>query len=488
MSASIWYPGLPIPAGRDFVSVKEYGAIGDGVTNDRAAIVAAFANHKNIFFPEGTYWMGEFSSSDRIIDLTTAGDDITINTGGNVELTCTSTTNVNPVFFYLRSNNRFKMQQMRFRDLNYSRTNSRGGIAITMDAAGADWGGVDVDAIYAFNCYSGIVIATKSTTRVRGVHIGVLSTIQCNRGYNGQDQGDNIVIDLLYAEQCERAVFIYGISGFHANVFVRNNYGTTGVVNISRAVGGYNTDDVCIKYIARENTVDIYHVMINHIDLLGGEISNIRVDVDIRGAVAYDAVRIVNYTGSGGSETGAASSNLVYDIDIKGSVDSNARPITVVAAYASKRSLKFTPGQYLALSNSVLAAFNLSSTVLSAPSALAWGAPTPPAIGTGTLTRNYAIVDGLCTVNYDLIADGSTTFGTGDWTFKLPAVSASNAQGMAYMLDSGTAYYVGVVRITTGSDTAKIYANAGATSVRSNTPFTWAAGDQLSFTLTYPIA
>lgn len=55
-----------------YVSVKDFGAVGDGVTNDTAAIQAAFDAFKNtgsafpnrskiIFFPEGTYLVGSLS-------------------------------------------------------------------------------------------------------------------------------------------------------------------------------------------------------------------------------------------------------------------------------------------------------------------------------------------------------------------------------------------------------------------------------------------
>lgn len=37
------------------ISVKDYGAVGDGVTNDTAAIQAAINTGKTIFFPQGSY-------------------------------------------------------------------------------------------------------------------------------------------------------------------------------------------------------------------------------------------------------------------------------------------------------------------------------------------------------------------------------------------------------------------------------------------------
>ena len=39
----------------DTVSVKDFGAVGDGVTNDTAAINAALATNKSVYFPAGTY-------------------------------------------------------------------------------------------------------------------------------------------------------------------------------------------------------------------------------------------------------------------------------------------------------------------------------------------------------------------------------------------------------------------------------------------------
>jgi hypothetical protein len=40
---------------RQYVSVKDFGAVGDGVTNDTAAINAALATYKSVLFPNGTY-------------------------------------------------------------------------------------------------------------------------------------------------------------------------------------------------------------------------------------------------------------------------------------------------------------------------------------------------------------------------------------------------------------------------------------------------
>lgn len=41
----------------EFISVKDYGAIGDGVTDDSAAIQLAFSSGKSVYFPDGSYLM-----------------------------------------------------------------------------------------------------------------------------------------------------------------------------------------------------------------------------------------------------------------------------------------------------------------------------------------------------------------------------------------------------------------------------------------------
>lgn len=40
---------------KDFVSVKDFGAVGDGIVDDSASIFAAITAYDNIFFPSGTY-------------------------------------------------------------------------------------------------------------------------------------------------------------------------------------------------------------------------------------------------------------------------------------------------------------------------------------------------------------------------------------------------------------------------------------------------
>lgn len=56
------------------VNVLDYGAIGDGVTNDAAAISAAVASGKNVYFPKGTYYYNTNTPTQLNSNQTIFGD------------------------------------------------------------------------------------------------------------------------------------------------------------------------------------------------------------------------------------------------------------------------------------------------------------------------------------------------------------------------------------------------------------------------------
>lgn len=71
----------------DYVNVKAYGAVGDGVTNDTVAIAAAIATGKSVFFPAGTYLTG-------LQTVSTVGQTIFGEGQNSVILASTPTTNL----------------------------------------------------------------------------------------------------------------------------------------------------------------------------------------------------------------------------------------------------------------------------------------------------------------------------------------------------------------------------------------------------------
>lgn len=69
---------------RDIVSVKDFGAVGDGVTDDTAAIQAALNAHKNVHFPAGTYKITSALTLDNNHSLT--GDGMGVTTVNQVTI------------------------------------------------------------------------------------------------------------------------------------------------------------------------------------------------------------------------------------------------------------------------------------------------------------------------------------------------------------------------------------------------------------------
>jgi hypothetical protein len=507
---------------RDGVSIKDFGAIGDGTLHtvaewiipgalgrfanltalqaqypfvtgtswsiDRAAIQAAHIASKQVFYPSGTYHMGDFSTVENMVDLSTLGAGIAIQTDKSVELICNTTASVEPVFFYLFANSNFSCGHIRFRDTGYnSAVTWRGAtgfkLASNTTAAGT-WGDVDFDSIYAKNLVAVIKIeGGDATRRISGIRIGKLYSDDCYYGYNGQNQGDGVQIGLLYAVQNVRPYFVYGVNGHKVNIFARNNRGSSGSINISRAVGGLSTKDIEISYTARDQTQNITHVLINHIDLLGGTISGIKVNLDIESPSSiYTPVRFVNYSGSGGSETSAASSNVVTNIKISGFCDVQALPCAVVGSYATLGKLEFTPSLSLNFDSTIPPKFSLSTLVGFTPS---WTASVNPAIGNGTVSASYSIHEGLCYFYAAYEFGSTTTFGSGAWTFSLPFSAKVPAVGSVYALDSGTNWLSGACHVD-GSNLQLTF-NATVNQAGPLIPITWASGDRLFFSVVFPV-
>lgn len=81
---------------RDVVSVKDFGAVGDGVTDDAAAFIAARATGKRVYAPTGTYKLNQAvtSSGDLILEgdgPSTVLDFTGTVTGGNYALDANGT-------------------------------------------------------------------------------------------------------------------------------------------------------------------------------------------------------------------------------------------------------------------------------------------------------------------------------------------------------------------------------------------------------------
>lgn len=121
-----------------------------------------------------------------------------------------------------------------------------------------------------------------------------------------------------------------------------------------------------------------------------------------------------------------------------------------------------------------------------------WAAATTnPTLGNGTLVGNWSRTGLDVRVNVSLTWGTTTTAGVGVWTFELPFRRSATAKGpsvgAAFIKRNGVAFYVGVVTVQPGDNIASIYTNAATQAVQGGTPFAWANGDLLQFTLDYSL-
>lgn len=132
----------------------------------------------------------------------------------------------------------------------------------------------------------------------------------------------------------------------------------------------------------------------------------------------------------------------------------------------------------------------------------AWTAYTPtwtststaPAIGNGTLTGRYMKIGRTVIVEINLIAGGTTTFGTGNYSFSLPVQSAASGialVGAAQLL--GGARWSGTLIISSAANTVSPFMPVSSTDTRcdfvTNTrPETLASNAQIRLLAVYEAA
>lgn len=121
-----------------------------------------------------------------------------------------------------------------------------------------------------------------------------------------------------------------------------------------------------------------------------------------------------------------------------------------------------------------------------------WTASTTnPTIGDGTLRGWYSRSGSMVSATYEIIMGSTTTFGTGNYAFSLPRMSASPSVhvGSAYCTDASAANActIGVVQVLAGSPGTARLQGTGTGIWNPTTPITWASGDTLRFTVTYGI-
>ena len=117
-------------------------------------------------------------------------------------------------------------------------------------------------------------------------------------------------------------------------------------------------------------------------------------------------------------------------------------------------------------------------------------------LGNGSLTASYVRVQKLVYVQIGLVF-GSTTLFTGSPSFTLPVTASSSRIGLAAtvsMLDSGVAYFLGGVAISTTTVTPYVsqangsYLYTDNQNISATVPMIWATNDDMRIHFVYEAA
>jgi len=113
-----------------------------------------------------------------------------------------------------------------------------------------------------------------------------------------------------------------------------------------------------------------------------------------------------------------------------------------------------------------------------------------PAIGNGSLTGEFSKQGNTITVNIEFTVGSTTTFGTLGFKFSLPRPNGANSRAVGTccaLLSSTSTYTVGACLVNQSSITTDLLVATGNQfyGFDAATPFAWAAGDRLTISVTY---
>lgn len=314
---------------RQLVTPQDFGAVGDGSTNDLAAFQLLIAAYKHFRIPAGTYNLGTLSSSSSVLAISGAGGKITIETEGFVKFTFARSGVVTPKIFDLTDCDGLHIGDLHFTDTGYSAGSPNSGatgVTLTADASHTVKN-VDIGALYMNGGLAPlIVIGTASTLRITGVHVGLISAINTTYGYNAQNNGDGVTIDQLYTNACNgRSFFVYGCKSVRANIYsVDNASAGTGDVLISAYSNGLDTVDVKINYTCKGTSLAFVPLgmQFNSDELTARKIvdCNINADIDMGAIALTDVVYFSAYNLAGTVQNTSTTINTFERITLNGRI------------------------------------------------------------------------------------------------------------------------------------------------------------------------
>jgi len=243
------------------VSVLDFGAVGDGVTNDYSAFVAAAAHIQangggrlvipfrplgySITCPSNNGPVCDFSG----LNLVTIDGD-----GAYIRFENTYSSSQGNTLFQFDACNNIRIRGL-FVFNNYTKTVVQSGVRFsyfTNECQGVSiddvtfWGGLAFVQVY-----KDPADGYGPTNQARGFRIGRVRVKNAWYGINCQYNGDDFMVENLETDEVHRSYFIYGVR--HHKAFIRSKNNVAEDVAIG-SLDGFGCENIDIDYINTDST------------------------------------------------------------------------------------------------------------------------------------------------------------------------------------------------------------------------------------------
>ena len=211
---------------RDFVSVKDFGAVGDGATDDTAAIKAAHAASTNVFYPQGTYLIN-WTEGTNMVTYTSKNKVCIIGNAAKLYDSRTYATGDLSIVFQFTSCNDIRIEGLDYEGQPLASKSDpttgvgyRGATFVNLSTACSN---ISVNANLKYLRYG--IRAGDYTLYAQGENNNiraVLNTFEC--GYPVAFYLSSSVDLLLNSEGSHRTAYLAGVRGGSVRAYFKNNY------------------------------------------------------------------------------------------------------------------------------------------------------------------------------------------------------------------------------------------------------------------------
>jgi hypothetical protein len=220
---------------RDTVSVKDFGAVGDGIADDTAAINAAItwvlANPESaLLFEETTYLVGSSLTNGQSAFTLTGGTSFTMRGRPTFRVTGTNAKGIN--LFHIQMSN-VDIEYVKAIGDTWTVANITAAIAVGITVVyvqnptvGTTISGFNFGEVVAENCSRTVLFDanTKTYGLSSDVYIDTIKSTNTCYALNCAQSPNNLVCNQIICDNVFRGYFVYGVNNHVANVEFKSTY------------------------------------------------------------------------------------------------------------------------------------------------------------------------------------------------------------------------------------------------------------------------